>query len=282
MTIKSYFAYGLCFAFIAVELFSTFQTPIAAPQEQNDSPQIKVDQEEYTYVIQYNSMPKIEFKEENISAQTQNVSTPSPTATPDDGIRCSMLCTTNSTCTCFLYKENTTYKDYGRYGDWVKNGLILPTTDFEQKKLVQPLVDTIKKFSNDSREQVKIAVNIIQNIPYDWDSFNNKTNPDDPHEFDFKNRYPYEVLVDKTGVCSEKARLLALVLGELGYGSAVIDVPDMYHVVAGIKCSDKESYEYSGYCLIETTAIKNIGDTNVDVDIFAYRTYDGKEWDLDG
>jgi hypothetical protein len=60
-------------------------------------------------------------------------------------------------------------------------------------------------------------------------------------------------LYDQAGVCGEKTLLLACILKELGFGTAVMDFEAEKHRVLGIKCSWESDYFGTGYCFVETT-----------------------------
>jgi len=115
----------------------------------------------------------------------------------------------------------------------------------EQNKYLKNLVDIIKSKTSNLDEQARIAISLVQKIPYDWEGF--KTN-------NLNNRYPYEVLYDKKGVCAEKARLLAYILREMGFGVVLFDYKTENHMAVGIKCPSQYSYKSSGFCFIEAAA----------------------------
>jgi hypothetical protein len=66
--------------------------------------------------------------------------------------------------------------------------------------------------------------------------------------------YPYKILYDNKGVCSEKSLLLAYLLRGLGYGVVLFEFSSENHVVVGIKSPEQYSYKNSGYAFIESTA----------------------------
>jgi len=113
----------------------------------------------------------------------------------------------------------------------------------EQKEYLSELLSLIKTKTNDSDERVRIAVALVQNIPYDYAEA----------EGAIKDRFPYEVLYDNAGVCGEKSRLLAYILREFGYGTVLFHYESQKHMAVGIKCPVQYSYKSSGYCFIETT-----------------------------
>jgi hypothetical protein len=117
----------------------------------------------------------------------------------------------------------------------------------DQQELVSNLVDVIKNLSDNSDDQVRIAISIVQNIPYG--------NP-----LDLTNKYPYEVLYTDSGVCGEKSELLALILKNLGYGVAILNYPTEDHQAIGLKCPVEYSLDGTGYCFVETTSPTIITD----------------------
>lgn len=112
-----------------------------------------------------------------------------------------------------------------------------------QDLYMEDYINYIKSTSKYSDEQVITAVRFVQNIPYD-------TNIKYPH---YESRYPYQVLYDGKGVCSEKSMLLIYTLKKLGYGTAFMVFNDENHAVAGLKCEPIYAYKNTGYCFIEST-----------------------------
>ncbi|MCX6778560.1 MAG: hypothetical protein NT157_06825 [Candidatus Micrarchaeota archaeon] len=106
------------------------------------------------------------------------------------------------------------------------------------------LVDAIESRTENKDDQARIAISLVQNIPYD------KVAADTDN---LENRYPYEVLFDNKGVCEEKSRLLAFLLREFGYGAVLFSYERENHMAVGIKCPEQYSLSNMGYCFIETT-----------------------------
>jgi len=123
----------------------------------------------------------------------------------------------------------------------------------DQKKPLSKLVEVIKSLTPNKEDQARIAISLVQHIPYDDNSFIAKSP---------LNRYPYEVLFDFTGLCAEKSRLLAFLLRELGFGVALIDFEAQNHEALGIKCPVQFSFNNSGYCFVESTVPSIISDAN--------------------
>jgi hypothetical protein len=147
---------------------------------------------------------------------------------------------------------------------WYTSGQTPPTdeqmslryiTEKHQSKYISPLVDKIKQLTDNSDDQARIAISIVQTMSYDWDSFSN---------FSATGRYPYETLYDQTGVCGDKSKLLVLMLKELGYGVVLFSFNIESHEAVGIKCPIEYSYKNSGYCFIESTTPSIITDSDGD------------------
>lgn len=126
----------------------------------------------------------------------------------------------------------------------------------KQRELLLPLVVAIENSAKNKDDQARIAVSIIQNIPFGGA---NKTINFLGLDIEYY-RYPYEVLYDNSGVCGEKSELLSFLFRELGYGSAFLYYPDENHEAMGIKCPTKKSFNNTGYCFIETTGPSIIND----------------------
>jgi hypothetical protein len=124
-----------------------------------------------------------------------------------------------------------------------------------QKKYLIVLVEKIKEKEDNEDDQARIAISLVQHIPYDWEEFNS---------INLEGRYPYEVIYDKKGVCGEKSQLLAFILRELGFGVVLFEYEIENHMAVGIKCPSQYSYEDSGYCFIETSAPSIITDSEGD------------------
>ena len=113
-----------------------------------------------------------------------------------------------------------------------------------QKKDLDILANSIKLKSSNKDDQVRIAISLVQNIPYDNKGF-----------FSTNSNMisPYAVLYKNKGVCSEKSLLLAYLLRELGYGVILFTFESENHMAVGIKSPIQYSYKNSGYAFIEST-----------------------------
>jgi hypothetical protein len=136
--------------------------------------------------------------------------------------------------------------------------VLLKLKDEIQKQEIQGLIVQIQNLAPESKlDQARIAISLVQNIPY----ANSGENISFAGNSIEKSRFPYQVLYDNNGTCEEKSELLVLILKELGYGVAVFYYDNENHESVGIKCPVGKSLDESGYCFIETTAPSVIGDS---------------------
>lgn len=147
-------------------------------------------------------------------------------------------------------KENSTIKDFKLRNIYQE----------EQRELIFPLVTKIQNLAPNSKiDQARITISLVQHIPYE---ISNKTTSFYGTEIP-ASRYPYEVLYDGKGICGEKTELLALLLKEIGYSTAIFYYSEENHEVLGIKCPLDQSFRNSGYCFIETTGPSIITDDEI-------------------
>ncbi|GBE19848.1 MAG TPA: hypothetical protein ENG87_02555 [Candidatus Pacearchaeota archaeon] len=130
----------------------------------------------------------------------------------------------------------------------------------EQRELLLPLVTEIQNIANTQEDQMRIAISLVQNIPFGGTR----------EIYRFANgmmeapRYPYEVLYDERGVCGEKSELLTFLLREIGYGVVIFYYPSENHESVGIKCPKQYSLKNTSYCFIETTGPAIITDNGIE------------------
>lgn len=129
-----------------------------------------------------------------------------------------------------------------------------------QREFLLPLVTKIQNTAKNKDDQVRIAVSIVQNIPF---GSSNKTTKFLSTEINYS-RYPYEVLYDEEGVCGEKSELLLFLLREMGYEIVAFYYLLENHEAVGIKCPDKYGVKDSGYCFVETTGASIITDEEIE------------------
>lgn len=171
------------------------------------------------------------------------------------------------------HENSISFLEYKEVSDYVSNlsrsinyetGEKFSRADFKlqeinedvQREFLIPLVVEIQNKADNKEDQARIAISIVQNIPY---SFSDKF-------IDFKganisySRYPYEVLYNFQGICEEKTALLAFLLRELDYGLVIFYYPKENHEALGIKCPVEYSLNNTGYCFVETTSPAIISD----------------------
>ncbi|MCK9595653.1 hypothetical protein M0R19_00510 [Candidatus Pacearchaeota archaeon] len=130
----------------------------------------------------------------------------------------------------------------------------------QQRELLLPLVIEIINKAKTKEDQARIAISLVQTI-----SFGNsdKTSQFGSNIFEYQ-RYPYEVLYDLQGICSEKSELLIFLLREIGYKTSYLYYNLEDHEATGIGCPKEESLDNTGYCFIETTGPSIITDNGVE------------------
>jgi len=131
--------------------------------------------------------------------------------------------------------------------------------NLEQRILLLPLVTEIQNRAGTVEEQARIAISLVQHIPY---GSTNKTIDFQGRDVSYS-RYPYEVLYDFEGVCGERTELLAFLLRELGYDVAFLYYQLENHEALGIKCPIEYGLTNTSYCFIETTGPSIITDNGI-------------------
>jgi hypothetical protein len=133
-------------------------------------------------------------------------------------------------------------KSHSYYSDADKE-VILPLLENDyQNDNLQPLIDAIRKKANSPDDQAKIAISLVQHIPYNWNKFYGTS-------MDWY--YPYETLHNNKGVCADKSLLLAYLLNKLGYDTVLFEFSN--HMAVGVKSSPNYDFYDTGYAFIETT-----------------------------
>ena len=137
-----------------------------------------------------------------------------------------------------------------------KKDFILPKINNDlQRKHLLPLVEKIKSLTPDVNKQARIAISLVQNIPYGFPT-------DDKSKINYRKKFPYGVIWEHTGICDEKSDLLHFLLKELGFATAALIYKKEYHRAVGIKCPDAYDAGNSGYCYVEVTTPKIITDNS--------------------
>lgn len=123
-----------------------------------------------------------------------------------------------------------------------------PSDDATLKIITDELARLVEEKNLSDRDLVDSVIDFVQSTAYQEDQdFINK--PEYP-------KFPFETLIDKAGDCEDTSVLLASLLHELGYGTALVEFDD--HMGVAIKGDDSLSgyyylFEGDRYYYIETT-----------------------------
>jgi len=131
--------------------------------------------------------------------------------------------------------------------------------ELEQRNLLIPLAVEIQNLAQRKEDQFRIATSIVQSISY---GYSDKTVSFFGSELNYS-RYPYEVLYENQGICGEKTQLLAFLLREVGFETALFYYGPENHEAIGVKCPVDKSFDGKGYCFVETTARAIINDDSI-------------------
>ena len=145
---------------------------------------------------------------------------------------------------------------YGDYREYYLKYLDNPV----QKKYLADLVSSIKSRTSNKDDQARIAINLVQQIPYDYEQYYESESSSAADSR--RTRSPYETLYDNKGVCGEKSLLLAYLLRDLGYGVVLFSFSTEKHMAVGIKSSDQYAYRNSGYSFVESTTPTIVTDSD--------------------
>jgi len=131
----------------------------------------------------------------------------------------------------------------------------------KQREFLLPLVSEIQNRAFDKEDQFRIAVSLVQNIPF---GFSGKNISVLNGEIVNYSKYPYEVLYDYRGVCGEKSELLAFLLREIGYKIVLFYYPLENHEALGVGCPLRASGDGSDYCFIEASGPSIVTDNEIE------------------
>lgn len=111
-----------------------------------------------------------------------------------------------------------------------------------------------RKLKDDQIAELTLA--FVQAIPYDDERAKLiLTAPENSANTQSLPKYPYEILYEKRGVCSDKSFLAYILLKNLGYGISLFEFSEANHMAIGIECPVQYSTASSGYCYGETTNV---------------------------
>jgi len=128
----------------------------------------------------------------------------------------------------------------------------LYAVDPKDDEIITSLVDLIKESAEENNftkeDTANFVISFVQSLEYTADDV---TTPYDEYP-----RYPLETLAAEGGDCEDTAILGAVMLGELGYDTVLIDLPG--HIAIGVECDKGTGFAYTGrngtlYCYLEST-----------------------------
>ena len=118
-----------------------------------------------------------------------------------------------------------------------------------QKVLLMSLVIKIQNLADNKKDQARIAISLVQNIPF---GFSDEQVTIGENSINYS-RYPYEVLYEQEGICASKSELLVFLLREIGYETVFFYHKLENHDSVGIMCPRRYGLLNTSYCFIETT-----------------------------
>ena len=201
------------------------------------------------------SPPAITSEVPDLSSPSQPTQSPTPPATtlPDTDYRQSPK-TTSFSYVIDGNQRSISFTTYGGLSDLFSNkshsyhydpetGVIVALLENEvQNENMRPFIDMIRKRSTTGDDQAKIAISLVQRIPYNGNRYNRTAT-------DWY--YPYETVHNNKGSAADKPVLLAYILNELGYETVLFEFSD--HMAVGVKSSSGYAFYDTGYAIIETT-----------------------------
>ena len=152
-----------------------------------------------------------------------------------------------------VYYRNKTHPSLT--SDYFRRSTYTYSYDEDGEGILSALVERLKELAEEENitgdEVVELVIAFVQGCPYVDDSISTP--------YDDYTRYPIETLLERKGDCEDTALLTAVLLRELGYGSALILMPDEGHAALGVLGGDGvygSYYEVDGdmYFYVETTA----------------------------
>jgi hypothetical protein len=156
----------------------------------------------------------------------------------------------------FLYgeRQSLTFTMFGGFSDFLSDkihsyhydpetGVITDLLEnADQNVYTRPFLETIRKRSGIPDDQARIAISLVQRIPYKGNLFSRTST---------EWYYPYETLYNNGGSDADKSVLLAYILNELGFDTVLFEFSD--HMAVGVKSSSRYAFSGTGYAFIETT-----------------------------
>lgn len=138
--------------------------------------------------------------------------------------------------------------------DYFGLGTYMVSNDPDGEEILSSLAAKFRKYAEEKGmteyEIVEFIIAFVQSFPYVEDSISTP--------YDEYTRYPVETLLERKGDCEDTALLTAVLINKLGYGSALIIMPEEEHAAVGVlggKGIFGTYYEVNGrkYFYLETT-----------------------------
>jgi hypothetical protein len=139
--------------------------------------------------------------------------------------------------------------------------------------LAQQIQSLGKKHNLSGDQIVDLTLAFVQSIQYD----DAKAKDILAKQGNVTMRYPYEVLWQQLGVCSDKSLLAYSLLRQMGYGAALFTFEQENHMAVAVQCPQSYSSYDSGYCYAETTSTGNKIGIIPDFDTQSNKTVDAKQ-----
>lgn len=132
-----------------------------------------------------------------------------------------------------------------------------------QKSVITKLLQIFRQLRNklqlNSDEYFELLLAFTQQLPYDHKRAEQKNT-------EANERFPVEVLIEKKGLCSEKAFLLAALLKEEGYDIALLSFRKAKHMMLGIRPEKPFGTMAGDYAVLEITSPFLPGDADAHAD----------------
>ena len=157
-----------------------------------------------------------------------------------------------------LYEGDSEEKYYNNFALNLEN---------EKDATISDVVSDIKaegvKNNLSEEEILELVIAFVQDIPYDDAKYNTMISDSGAAEESWP-RFPYEVLYDNAGICTDKSLLAVAMVNKLNYGTALFALDGKEHMAPAVQCTQGYSSYNSGYCYTEVTNTGfKIGDSTV-------------------
>ncbi|MDO5843657.1 MAG: hypothetical protein Q4Q53_00730 [Methanocorpusculum sp.] len=142
-----------------------------------------------------------------------------------------------------LYDGKTYQEKYTYFSSFINNRA--------NQEIYSQILDLFDKYSQEysltSDEYIELAVSYVQNITYNTSCSSSK--------------FPIETIFENNGDCDDKSILLAALLSEKGYDTALFFFEKDRHMTAAVKSGNETAYpQANGYSIIETTGLNYVGE----------------------